>query len=67
MAVEVEKRKYLKHVVSRAMELGLIIDYFLFNNKSFRLAPPLIISKSQIEEASAILNQAFDYAQAQYK
>jgi len=49
------------------MELGLIIDYFLFNNKSFRLAPPLIITNEQIEEASVILMEAFDYAQQQYR
>lgn len=66
MAVEVEKRKYLKHVINRSMELGLIIDYFLFNNKSFRLAPPLIISDNDIIEASHILLEAFDYAESQY-
>jgi acetylornithine/succinyldiaminopimelate/putrescine aminotransferase len=66
MAVEVTKRKYLKHVVNKAMELGAIIDYFLFNNKSFRLAPPLIINDVQIEEGCKILLDALDYAQAQY-
>ena len=67
MAVEVTKRKYLKHVVNKAFELGLIIDYFLFNNKSFRLAPPLIISEDQIKEACGILRQAFDFAENKYK
>ena len=66
MAVELTKRKYLKHVVSHSMELGAIIDYFLFNNRSFRLAPPLIISKSEIELACDILLQACTFAQAQY-
>jgi len=66
MAVEMEKRKYLKHVVNRSLELGLIIDYFLFNNKSFRLAPPLIISDEQLEEGIRILVEACDFAKAQY-
>lgn len=67
MAVELTKRKYLKHVVSKAFDIGLIIDYFLFNDKSFRLAPPLIISDSQIEEACDILLETFDYAENKYK
>lgn len=67
MAVELNKRKYLKHVVSRAMELGAIVDYFLFNNNSFRLAPPLIIEEQQIEEGCRILIEAMDYAIDQYK
>jgi len=66
MAVELTRRKYLKHVVAHAMELGAVIDYFLFNNKSFRLAPPLIISESEIEKACDILVQACAFAEAQY-
>ncbi len=66
MAVELTKRKYLKHVVAHAMELGAVIDYFLFNNRSFRLAPPLIISESEIEKACYILIQACTFAEAKY-
>ena len=62
MAVEVTNRKYLKYVVSKAMELGVIVDYFLFNNRSFRLAPPLIITKQEISEACALLLEAMDFA-----
>jgi len=67
LAVEMEKRKYLKHVINESMKQGLIIDYFLFNNKSFRLAPPLIISDDQINAASGVFLSVFDYAAAQYK
>ncbi len=66
MAVELTKRKYLKHVVSKAHELGAIIDYFLFNDKSFRLAPPLVISFEEIKKACHILQQAFDYSFEKY-
>lgn len=66
MAVELTKRKYLKHVVSKCMDLGLIVDWFLFNNRSFRLAPPLIITESQIKEACEILLEAMDYAKTKY-
>ena len=66
MAVEVTKRKYLKHVVTKALELGVIVDYFLFNSTSFRLAPPLIISTEEIERACSILVEAMEFALAQY-
>lgn len=66
MAVELTKRKYLKHVVSHAFEEGALIDYFLFDNKSFRLAPPLVYTMDQFEEAMSILLKALDFAKAQY-
>ncbi len=67
MAVELTRRKYLKHVVSHTFELGAIVDYFLFNNKSFRLAPPLIINEEEIEKACNILLRACDFAQKKYE
>jgi len=67
MAVELTKRKYLKHVVANTIEQGALIDYFLFNNRSFRLAPPLIITKEEIKKACNILLQACDYAFQQYQ
>ena len=66
MAVEPTRRKYLKHIVSHAMELGAIIDWFLFNNRSFRLAPPLIATMDELSEACDLLLKAFDLAQAEY-
>lgn len=67
MAVELTKRKYLKHVVNHTIEQGALIDYFLFNNVSFRLAPPLIISDNQIRKACAILLRSMDFAMSKYK
>lgn len=67
MAVELTKRKYLKHVVSQTIESGALIDYFLFNNTSFRLAPPLIISEDQIREGCNILLAAMDFALKKYE
>ncbi len=66
MAVELTKRKYLKHVVEYTIKSGALIDYFLFNDRSFRLAPPLIISDAEIEEACRILLESMDYAKSQY-
>lgn len=67
MAVELTKRKYLKHVVHHCMENGLIVDWFLFNDRSFRLAPPLIISEDEIHEAMHILLSAMDFAELKYQ
>lgn len=66
MGVELTRRKYLKHVVNHTIQNGAIIDYFLFNNKSFRLAPPLIINDDQIEEGCNILLSAMDHARFKY-
>ena len=67
MAVELTRRKYLKHVVGKAFELGALVDYFLFNDRSFRLAPPLIINEDQIRKGCSILLEAMDYAESRYK
>lgn len=66
MAVELKRRKYLKHVVSHTIEQGALIDYFLFNNRSFRLAPPLIISDSEIIKGTDILLKSMDFALKKY-
>lgn len=66
MAVELTKRKYLKHVVNHTIEQGALIDYFLFDDKSFRLAPPLIINDDQIQEGCRILLKSMNYAVGVY-
>lgn len=66
MAVEPTKRKFLKHIVAHAFELGVIVDWFLFNNRSFRLAPPLIITMEELEQACSLLLKALDFAHEQY-
>lgn len=66
MGVELTRRKYLKHVVAKAIDLGLLIDFFLFNDRSFRLAPPLIVDYQTIDKAVSILLQAMDFAQEKY-
>jgi len=66
MAVELTRKKYLKHVVNQAFESGALIDYFLFNNKSFRLAPPLIYTMEELEQAMDVLVGALDFAHLKY-
>lgn len=66
MAVEPIRRKYLKHIVSKALDLGVLVDWFLFNNRSFRLAPPLITTQEQLREGCDILLMAMDHARDLY-
>jgi acetylornithine/succinyldiaminopimelate/putrescine aminotransferase len=65
MGIELVKKRYLKYVIAKAIELGVLVDWFLFNQKSFRVAPPLIIGEHEIEEACTKLKEAFDFAMAQ--
>ncbi len=51
MAVCLNEKKYLSSVIDELKANGIIVDYFLFNDDSFRIAPPLIISYNEIEQA----------------
>ncbi len=60
MAFELENAETVKKVVSRCIEKGLVTEWFLFNENSIRISPPLTISESEIEEASRILVESID-------
>lgn len=62
MAVQLTKKRYLKYVVNHVIEHGALIDWFIFNQQSFRLAPPLIIDEQQIRKGAEILLAGLDYA-----
>ena len=67
IGVELTRRKYLKHVIGHILEQGALIDNFLFNDRSFRLAPPLIIDDETIDLAIQMLQNALNYAASKYK
>ncbi|UJP64118.1 aspartate aminotransferase family protein [Mongoliitalea daihaiensis] len=58
MAVEFESFDVLKPIIDRAIELGVITDWFLFCDDSMRIAPPLIITEEEIKEACAVILEA---------
>ncbi len=60
MAVELDSFERLKPVIDRAIELGVITDWFLFCDNSMRIAPPLIITFEEIKKACSIILQALD-------
>ncbi|MES2519214.1 MAG: aspartate aminotransferase family protein [Bacteroidota bacterium] len=51
MAVEFEDFDTLKLIIDRAIEKGIITDWFLFCDNSMRIAPPLIITEEEIKIA----------------
>jgi acetylornithine/succinyldiaminopimelate/putrescine aminotransferase len=60
MAVELESFDILQSVIQACLKKGLITDWFLFNNRSLRIAPPLIITEEEINWACAIILQALN-------
>lgn len=63
MAVEFENFEVLKPIIDKAISLGLITDWFLFCDNAMRIAPPLIISETQIREACSMILQAIENPQ----
>lgn len=60
MAVEFESFEVLKPIIDRAIELGVITDWFLFCDDSMRIAPPLVITETQIQEACQMILKAIE-------
>lgn len=55
LAVDFADEAFNKKVIQKAIQKGLITDWFLFNPHSLRIAPPLTITTKQIKEACEIL------------
>ena len=60
MALEFESFEVLKPIIDRAIQLGVITDWFLFCDDNMRIAPPLTISLDEIRDACALILQAID-------
>ncbi len=58
LAVELESGERVRAVIERCTALGLVTDWFLFNDRALRIAPPLTISGAEIEWACRVLAQA---------
>ncbi len=52
LAVEMENAELNDRIVNLLIENRMIVDKFLFNDRAFRIAPPLIITNDEIEEIS---------------
>ena len=60
MAVEFESYDVLKPIIDKAIELGVVTDWFLFNDQSMRIAPPLIVTEDEIKKACKLILKAID-------
>jgi acetylornithine/succinyldiaminopimelate/putrescine aminotransferase len=64
LAVALSTFEFTLATVKACQEKGLITDWFLFANNRLRIAPPLTITLSEIEEACAIMIAAITETQA---
>ncbi len=48
LAVELTRPEYVRYAIAKAPEFGLVLDYFLFCDSAFRIAPPLTINEEEI-------------------
>lgn len=60
IAVEINDHNKLTALIDKVIDAGVLVDYFLFDNKSFRIAPPLIISEDEIRHGVKIILEAMD-------
>ncbi len=49
MGVALKNAAHLTPVIDAIISRGVLVDYFLFNQNSFRIAPPLIITRDEIQ------------------
>ncbi len=59
-AVDLGSMELVLKVVEKAMHRGMLVDWFLFNDHSLRLCPPLIIEDSVLREAMGNLLAILD-------
>ncbi|MEM9928571.1 MAG: aspartate aminotransferase family protein, partial [Bacteroidota bacterium] len=60
MAVELDNFDQIRATIARCLERGLITDWFLWNERSLRIAPPLIITEAEIRKACGIILAALE-------
>lgn len=60
IALQLNNYTQVKRVIDRCISNGIIIDWFLFNDSSIRIAPPLTISEEQIGEACGIILESLN-------
>ena len=60
IALQLDNYAHVKRVIDRCIHHGVILDWFLFNDSSIRIAPPLTISVEQIREACRIIGDSLE-------
>lgn len=60
LAFRLQKADQVKQFFDICHENGLLFDLFLFNDDSFRIAPPLIITQDERDEMIKLINVCLD-------
>lgn len=61
LAVELENFELNKKIIDRCIEHGVITDWFLHCSNAMRIAPPLIITHTQIKQACEVIIEAINF------
>jgi len=64
MAIELGDAGKVQRTIAKALEKGLLTDWFLFKDTALRLAPPLTITEEEIKKACVILLESLDEARS---
>ncbi|MDP4281045.1 MAG: aspartate aminotransferase family protein [Bacteroidota bacterium] len=60
LGIDISNPELRNKFSERCNQNGLIIDWFLFRPSTFRIAPPLVISDDEIEEACGLILKSMD-------
>lgn len=60
LAVEFDNYEQNKKIIDKCIEKGVIVDWFLFNAQSMRIAPPLTITEEEIKFACEVIIKSID-------
>jgi acetylornithine/N-succinyldiaminopimelate aminotransferase len=61
LAIELEDFDLNKKIIDRCIANGVITDWFLHCSNSMRIAPPLVITNKQIEQACEVILEAIAF------
>jgi len=62
LAIQLTEPRYVRYAIKHAPDHGIILDYFLFCEDAFRIAPPLIITEEEIMESCRQVRSLLDEA-----
>lgn len=60
LAVHVHNASYLAVLIEEIIRHGVLVDFFLFNDSAFRIAPPLILTYDDIDVGISLILKACD-------
>lgn len=60
LAVEFENEAINRAIITKCIQNGVFTDWFLFNAKSMRISPPLVITNEEIKRACKLILKSID-------